>query len=149
MMENLEYLKLFIEEQNKNLYVEVNILEKATLRPPCLILEPIKSKKKAKNRLLLFKAIYVDVEMAYNGIIPFSKKSEAILDKLESNEIFESNFNVLDREIYWELQKSNEVQYYSAIAEYEIDETLANKEDLENYVMMKELRMGGNLNGDA
>ena len=144
-MENLEYMKLFIEEQNKNLYVEVNILEKATLRPPCLIIEPIKSKRKSKNKLLLFKAIYIDIEMAYNGIIAFSKKAEAIFDKLESNEIFESNFNVLDREISWELQKSNEVEYYSAIAEYEIDETLANKEDLENYVMMNELRMGGPL----
>ncbi len=148
-MQNLEYLKLFIEEKNKELYVEVNILEKATIRPPCLILEPIKNKKKSKNRLLLFKAIYVDVEMAYNGIIAFSKKAELLLDKLENHEVFENNFNVLDREISWELQKSNEIEYYSAIAEYELDETLANKEDLKNYVMMKELRMGGNLNGDA
>ncbi|MBN1469537.1 MAG: hypothetical protein JXM74_04685 [Fusobacteriaceae bacterium] len=148
-MQNLEYLKLFIEEKNKDLYVEVNILEKATIRPPCLILEPIKNKKKSKNRLLLFKAIYVDVEMAYNGIIAFSKKAELLLDKLENHEVFENNFNVLDREISWELQKSNEIEYYSAIAEYELDETLANKEDLKNYVMMKELRMGGNLNGDA
>ena len=148
-MQNLEYLKLFIEEKNKDLYVEVNILEKATIRPPCLILEPIKNKKKSKNRLLLFKAIYVDVEMAYNGIIAFSKKAELLLDKLENHEVFENNFNVLDREISWELQKSNEMEYYSAIAEYELDETLANKDDLKNYVMMKELRMGGNLNGDA
>lgn len=148
-MQNLEYLKIFIEEKNKDLYVEVNILEKATIRPPCLILEPIKNKKKSKNRLLLFKAIYVDVEMAYNGIIAFSKKAELLLDKLENHEVFENNFNVLDREISWELQKSNEIEYYSAIAEYELDETLANKEDLKNYVMMKELRMGGNLNGDA
>lgn len=148
-MQNLEYLKIFIEEKNKDLYVEVNILEKATIRPPCLILEPIKNKKKSKNRLLLFKAIYVDVEMAYNGIIAFSKKAELLLDKLENHEVFENNFNVLDREISWELQKSNEIEYYSAIAEYELDETSANKEDLKNYVMMKELRMGGNLNGDA
>lgn len=149
MMENLEYVKLFIEEKNKNLYVEVNILEKATVRPPCLILEPMKNKKKSKNKQLLFRAIYIDVELAYNGIIPFSKKAEKILDRLEEHEIFESNFNLLDREITWELQKNGEIEYYSAIAEYEIDETLANKEDMENYVMMKELRMGGNLNGDA
>lgn len=149
MMENLEYLKLFIGEQNKNLYVEVNILDKATVRPPCLILEPMRSKRKSKNKILEFRAIFVDVELAYNGILPFSKKAEKILDKLEEHEVFEGNFNVLDREISWELQKNGDMEYYSAIAHYELDETIANKDDMENYVMMKELRIGGDINGDA
>lgn len=148
-MENLEYMKLFIEEQNKNLYVEVNILEKATLRPPCLIIEPIKSKRKSKNKTIEFRAVFVDVELAYNGIIPFSKKAEKILDKLEEHEAFESNFTVIDREINWETQNTNNIDYFSAVAFYEIDESITSKEDLENYVMMNELRMGGNLNGDA
>jgi len=41
------------------------------------------------------------------------------------------------------------MEYYSAIAQYELDETIANKDDMENYVMMKDLRIGGDINGDA
>lgn len=148
-MENLEFIKKFVEEYNKELYVEVNVLPKATIRPPCLIFEPIKSKRKSKNKTMEFRAIYIDLEFAYNGIIPFSKKAQGILNKMEDHEVFESNFNVLDREINWEIQTSNGVDYFSAVAFYEIDESIANKEDLENYVMMQELKMGGNLNGDA
>lgn len=148
-MENLEYLKLFIEEQNRNLYVEVNILEKAILRPPCLIIEPIKSKRKSKNRTIKFRAIFIDVELAYNGILQFSRKAQRIMDKLEEHEVFERNFTILDREISWEIQNSNGIGYYSAVALYEIDESSIDKAELENYVMMKDLIMGGSLNGDA
>lgn len=79
-MQNLKYLKLFIEEKNKELYVEVNVIEKATIRPPCLILEPVKNRVKSKNKFNNFRAIYIDVELAYNGILAFGEKANKIID---------------------------------------------------------------------
>lgn len=140
-MQNLKYLKLFIEEQNKDLYVEVNVIEKATIRPPCLILEPIKNRVKSKNKFNNFRAIYIDVELAYNGILAFGEKADKIIDGMEKHDMFVNNFEVIDRETSWETKDINDMSYYSAITNYEINETLANKEDLTQYELLQNLSL--------
>lgn len=148
-MQNLKYLKVFFEENKAGVYTEVNLISKATVRPPCLILEPIRNKKASKNKVLNFRAIFIDIEVPYNGILEFGKRTEEILDYMETHEVFEGNFELLNREIIWDLFESENMSYYKAIAEYEIDSTTANKDKLEEYVMMKTLEVGGITNGDA
>lgn len=148
-MKNLEYLKAFLEENKKEIYTEVNLINKAIIKPPSLILEPIRSRKKDKNKILSFRVIFIDIELAYNGILDFGDRVEEILSFLESHEVFERNFEMLNREVYWDLHENDNYSYYKASVEYEIDETLANKKDLENYLYMKQLEMGGTLDGNA
>ena len=140
-MQNLKYLKLFIEEQNKDLYVEVNVIEKATIRPPCLILEPVKNRVKSKNKFNNFRTIYIDVEFAYNGILAFGEKANKIINGMEEHDMFVNNFEVIDRETSWETKDINDISYYSAITNYEINETLANKEDLTQYELLQNLSL--------
>lgn len=132
-MENLRFLKAFVEEKKKDLYAEVNLLEKAIIRTPCLVLEPVKNKG-IKQKTLEFKAHYIDLELAYNGVESFSSKAKEIYELMEDHELFENNFEVLEREITWDITKVNENEYYRATSTYIIDETKVNETELLEYI---------------
>lgn len=139
-MESLKFIKKIIEDKKTTIYVEINLFDKAIVRPPCIILEPVKSRYKNKIKYFDFKVIFIDLEVAYNGIIEFSKKTIEIFELFENSELFEKNFEILNREIEWNIQKlDNNIEYYSAIANYSIDETKIIKEELE-------FNFGSNLN---